>query len=129
MTTGTWEPNSDKATLTADMLAPALEFSDADSFPNTAPEQVSALKAFVKSPHVIWQPVLTELPTEQLKPLCYFFTLAEARWSDWFGGDKNAVIWLCKELKERGEFPDKDLTVWIKAHSDNRFLPYGNLFG
>ena len=37
------------------------------------------------------------------------------------------VIWLCRELKKRGAFPDPELIQWIKENTDNKFLPYGNL--
>ena len=36
------------------------------------------------------------------------------------------VIPLVAELKRRGDYPN-DLTAWIKANTDNRFLPYGSL--
>ena len=36
------------------------------------------------------------------------------------------MIPLVRELKRRGAYP-AELTAWIKANTDNRFLPYGNL--
>ncbi|WP_196157544.1 hypothetical protein [Reinekea sp. G2M2-21] len=129
MTVGNWEPGSEQAQIPTDVLLRALSYHDEHSFPEQPPEQLLPLQAFVKVTKSQWQPAFSELDSEQLKRLCRFFTLAEAHWSDWFGGDKNPVIWICKELKKRGEFPDKTLTAWIKENSDNRFLPYGNVLG
>jgi hypothetical protein len=58
--------------------------------------------------------------------LIRFFTRAEMAFAAWKGGDRSPVIALAAELKRRGDFPD-GLTAWIRANSDNRFLPYGSL--
>lgn len=129
MTVGSWEPNSEKKSLPLDALKAALHWHEADEFPDSTPETIAPLQPFVAATEQDWQSAYEHFTSAELKDLCQFFTLAEAKWSDWFGGDKNPVIWICKELKRRGDFPDKDLTRWIKANSDNRFLPYGNLFG
>lgn len=129
MTIGNWEPNAPKTPLTMKHITAALEFSSAETFPTNPPEQLKPLQPFANSLHSEWVQILSEPSTEQLKQLCRFFTLAEANWTNWSGGDKNPVIWICKELKTRGAFPDRELTAWIKDHTDNRFLPYGNVFG
>lgn len=55
-----------------------------------------------------------------------FFTLAEARLPGFEAGAKSPVIPLARALRRRGAYP-ADLTAWIRAHSDNRFLPHGSL--
>jgi len=129
MTIGSWEPGTSKALLTLDQLVEALAYTAPETFPKDVPSSLLVLKPYVKTAQIEWNTVLSEACDDQLKDLCRFFTLAEANWADWFGGDKNPVIWICKELKKRGQFPDKELTQWIKANSENRFLPYGNVFG
>ncbi len=129
MTVGSWDPNSQNKSIPIEALVFALSLSDEHSFPTEPPEQLVSLQPFVKTGQATWQGIFTDFDSAQLKQLCVFFTLAEKHWSDWFGGDKNPVIWICKELKSRGDFPDKDLTMWIKQNSDNRFLPYGNVLG
>ena len=42
------------------------------------------------------------------------------------GRAKSAVVKLVRVLKQRGEMTP-ELTSWIKANSDNRFLPHGDL--
>ena len=41
-------------------------------------------------------------------------------------GDKSPVIAMARLLRDRGDYPDT-LTAWIRAQSNNRFLPYGSL--
>ena len=129
MTVGSWEPNSEKKSLPLEALRAALQWHDEQSFPEAPSDALTALQPYAKSSVADWQPAFDAFSSDELKLLCRFFTLAEANWSEWFGGDKNPVIWICKELKNRGDFPDKELTRWIKANTDNRFLPYGNVFG
>lgn len=128
MTTGSWEPTS-TAPLNQELLRLALPLANADPIPDTAPAELEALKKHMQQTQSHWQAVLAEFSDEELRALCRFFTLAEETWSDWYGGDKNPVIWICKELKKRGSFPDKELTRWIKQNTQNRFLPYGSALG
>lgn len=129
MSLGTWTPKTttpqqpDRNTL---KQAASLGLSDASLFPAQAPDGLGELQTWMKQPRLHWQPILEPLETETLIDLVRFFTLAEQRWSGWEAGDKNPAIWVCKVLKPRGAFPDTELTRWIKDHTDNRFLPYGN---
>ena len=41
-------------------------------------------------------------------------------------GPRSPAIRIARLLRARGDYP-QDLTAWIKAHSSNRFLPYGSL--
>lgn len=73
-----------------------------------------------------WAAAAAPLTDAQLVALIRLFTLAEATLPGWEAGDASPVIPLAAELKRRGTYP-ADLTAWIKANTDNRFLPYGNL--
>lgn len=129
MTTGTWNPDAAAPTPPdATLLAHAAELgrAGAESFPEQADPALSALQPWMRRRQPDWAPHLSSLSSATIIELVRFFTLAEQHWAGWEGGDRNPVVWLCKELKTRGEFPDAELTQWIKAHTDNRFLPYGN---
>lgn len=65
------------------------------------------------------------LSDEVLVDVIHFFTLAEMQLPGWEAGNKNPVIYLVKVLKDRGAF-DPELRRWIKANTDNRYLPYGS---
>jgi hypothetical protein len=129
MTTEYWSPASSDEGLPINALHTALEIMLNESFPSAAPEKVSALKTWMSKPYSLWTETLANFDVEQLSTLVRFFTLAEATWSDWPGGDKNPAIWCCRELKKHQAFPDKTFIEWIRNNTDNRFIPYGNVLG
>lgn len=68
---------------------------------------------------------LSSLSSEELSALARLFTIVEQQISGWDAGKKSPVIIIVKLLKQRDEFP-AELRKWIKAHTDNRYLPYGS---
>lgn len=66
-----------------------------------------------------------DLSSDDLIALVRFFTLVEQNVSGWEAGKKSPVIPLVKILKSRDEF-SADLRKWVKANTDNRYLPYGS---
>ncbi len=73
-----------------------------------------------------WETIAAEIPNEDIEHLMRFFTVAE-KLPGWEAGANSPVIWLGKILKQRGIGISKALVLWIKDHSDNRFLPHGPL--
>jgi hypothetical protein len=129
MSLGTWTPVDTTPTPPeVDTLFAAASLGQADThqFPSAPPSNLAVLEGWMKQPRPHWQPLLEPLETDTLIALVRFFTMAEHHWAGWEAGDKNPAIWICKTLKPRGAFPDADLTRWIKARTENRFLPYGN---
>ena len=61
----------------------------------------------------------------QLESLARLFTLVESQVFGWDAGKKSPVIPLVKILKSREEF-EPELRKWIKANTDNRYLPHGS---
>lgn len=53
-------------------------------------------------------------------------TLIERDYSGFEAGSRSPVLTLISVLKAREALP-ADLFVWIKSHTENRFLPYGSL--
>ncbi|MFQ3229908.1 hypothetical protein [Reinekea sp.] len=129
MTTEIWSPASNDESVPANALKSALEIIQAETFPKKPPAEVKVLQSWMSRPYSLWGDALSSFDIEQLNYLVRFFTLAEATWSDWFGGDKNPAIWASKELKKQQAFPDKAFIEWIRANTDNRFIPYGNVLG
>ena len=73
-----------------------------------------------------WSEVASALASAEIESLIHVFTLGEAQYVAWTADAKSAVIPLVRELKNRGEY-GKTMTTWIKAHTDNKFLPHGSL--
>ena len=92
-----------------------------------AADAVAQLAAFARqSPSMDWAGAVAGLTSGEVVSLIRLFTLAEGRFATWEAGANSPVIVLAKLLKERDAYP-VDLTGWIKANSENRFLPYGSL--
>ncbi|MCK7598507.1 hypothetical protein M0G74_14595 [Microbulbifer sp. CAU 1566] len=63
----------------------------------------------------------------QIWSLIRFFTLAEMQLPDWQGGAESPVIPLAKALRQRKAPLARAQLLWLREHSDNRYLPYGPL--
>ena len=74
-----------------------------------------------------WSRVGDGLNNEEIIHLIRFFTKAESQLPGWEAGAESPVIWLVKVLRKRKAPPSKELLLWIRTHSDNRFLPNGAL--
>lgn len=53
-------------------------------------------------------------------------TVIERDFSGFEAGSRSPVLTLIRVLKARNALPG-DLFLWIKSHTENRFLPYGSL--
>ena len=108
-----------------DELAEAAARLDEADF-GLSRERISALAAVARQDDKAdWKAAAVELEADRLLSLIRLYTLAE-RLPGWEAGPRSPVIPLAAELKKRGDYPE-DLTAWIKANTDNRFLPYGSL--
>ena len=76
--------------------------------------------------HPDWAQAAEQLDNEALVQLIRLLTVGEGLYAGWQAGDKSAVILLVRVLKARDAF-DAELSRWIKAHTDNKFLPHGSL--
>ncbi len=74
----------------------------------------------------VWAARLDAISSDELVGWIRFLTLAEARLPGFEAGAKSPVILIARVLRNRGDYPE-DLSAWIKANTNNRFLPYGSL--
>jgi hypothetical protein len=128
-----WDPGGAQAGLTPAALERLLEAArrldeprfglDAKAAGELAP---LARHGGGSRPGVDWSAAGEALEDAEVIALVRLFTLAEKTLSGWEAGDASPVIPLATLLKARGSYP-RALTAWIRANSDNRFLPYGNL--
>ncbi|MDE0270267.1 MAG: hypothetical protein OXP11_03585 [Gammaproteobacteria bacterium] len=127
LSVGAWDPAEQISELNdwvlAELLA-AADCLDREDLGLSAAD-ASRLAATARVPTEAWQRAAA-LDDEQLIGLVRLYTLAEGRFPEWKAGSTSPVIALCRLLRRRGAWP-ADLTAWIKAHSDNKFLPYGSL--
>ena len=131
MTVGEWNPEgSIRKTVAVDIeflqdMARLASDSDlADISASLDASQVSHGAVLMTLDPASWD-CISEWDDCRLEDLIRFFTLAEMQLPGWRGGNKSPVIALVKMLKKRDAFPH-ELRRWIKANTDNRFLPYGS---
>lgn len=127
MVVGAWDPEEQIRALDASVLAELTEAAKQLHLDDFGLSAVAAgrLAATVRLVPEAWR-AAEGLADEDLIRLVRLYTLAEGRFADWKAGAKSPVIALCRILRGRDAWP-AELTAWIKAHSDNRFLPYGSL--
>jgi hypothetical protein len=133
MTVENWNPRAPSASLTERQLERLLQAAgrlDTPDFGLTT-EEIRELAPVARharraKPGADWTAAAAALSDDDLVALVRFFTLAESRLAGWEARDASPVVPLAALLKRRGTYPP-DLTSWIKANSDNRFLPHGNL--
>ena len=124
---GTWDPG-DRATLSERLLEcvrrAGKHLDHADFGLDEA--ELRSLAPLMALDADQWDAAARNEDGQELVAWIRFFTLAEARLPGFEAGAKSPVIPLARVLRQRGEYPP-DLTAWIRAHSDNRFLPHGSL--
>ena len=124
----TWDPNAQDTELNEAVLLELQEAAgrlEADDFGLSA-DAIARLAGVARTDRVDWQAASENLDAATLEALIRLYTLAEGRFTAWEAGAQSPVIAIAKVLRARGEFP-QTLTAWVKANTDNRFLPYGSL--
>jgi len=134
MTLGSWDPETAEATtsfsIDSQQLHQFIELAQNDQLDNLSEQlnetQIQQQAALMQLPEPDWLTACDPLTSNELIALIRFFTVAE-NLPGWQCGEKSPVIWLTRMIKKRGEKLDKELLLWIRTHSNNRFLPYGSL--
>lgn len=135
MTVGAWDPNQSEQsmehTIDQQNLLAFIALSEQDQLEALENHLDDALIA-ASAPLMTlgkkqWFAAAESLSEEQIVHLIRFFTLAEMQLSGWQAGSESPVIWLTKVLRQRKAPLDKAMLLWIRANSDNRFLPNGAL--
>ncbi|MEZ7985017.1 MAG: hypothetical protein QMB64_04230, partial [Pseudomonadales bacterium] len=92
---------------------------------NNIDEQDKSQFAIMQADLTQWKNALNDYSETQLIALIRFFTLIEMALPEWAAGAKSPVISINKILKSRGHKLEKEMLLWIKQNSDNRFIPNG----
>lgn len=137
MSTGTWDPSSNTSKLDinidpaslADLLKRFLALAENNQLGDLTTqmsEQDKSQFAIMQADLALWQNVLSDYSEAQLIALIQFFTIVEMALPEWVAGAKSPVISINKILKSRGHKLDREMLMWIKQNSDNRFIPNGS---
>lgn len=135
MSVESWDPNADaqkksyalKNEVLLNIISqrqklpeqPIAEYFDA--------EALQIHSAMMKLDRETWLEAISCFSEAQLLSLIEFLTLAEKQNSAWQAGADSPVIYIVKFMRQNKMPLSKDMLLWIKANSDNRFLPNGPL--
>lgn len=124
---GTWDPTAAAAISDrhVELIAKACRNLDAADLGLTLGERGELLPLMTAAAEV-WAERVDSAPSDDLVAWIRFLTLAETRLPGFEAGARSPVIPIARVLRARGDYPE-DLNAWIRANSDNRFLPYGSL--
>ncbi len=131
MSVESWDPQAEKdktSILDEQVLARLIRACDQqveDKF-GLSDAEIEQYAALMQLPLASWHSPVENLEPVRLISLIKFFTLAEQHLKGWEAGARSPVIAIAKILRGQSAYPD-DLTAWIRANSNNRFLPHGSL--
>jgi hypothetical protein len=132
MTIGSWDPTATETfTISSEILAKFGRLASSDQLTDLnsqlSSEEIQQQAPIMRLDFQQWENAAADIDSQTLIALIRFFTIAEQQLSGWEGQEKSPVIYLNKLLKLRKEPLDKDTLLWIRANSNNRFLPNGAL--
>lgn len=133
MSTSTWDPQSNTRSYTLELafLKKVILLCHQSDEINVqsllTQEEQKQHSPIMQLPKESWFSLTDALSKEDIITLIKFFTVAETQLTEWSGEEHSPVIWLSKILRKQGNALDKELLVWIKSTSKNKFLPYGAL--
>jgi len=125
---GNWQPDTDAIALDRSLLERLARCATRLEEPRLGldGDEVVRFASVMRRAREQWRAAATGVDAAVLEALIRFFTIAEEKLPNWEGGAQSPVIALAAELRSRGAYP-KALTAWIRAHSQNKFLPWGSL--
>jgi hypothetical protein len=135
MSIGAWDPNEGQAAPTFEPTEEQLSLFISLSRDNkleTLTEQLNASqqtdwRPIMQLKRELWIKTAESYSEDEVVHLIRFFTEAEMQLPGWEAAEHSPVIGLVKALRKRGTPPAKELLLWIKEKSNNRFLPNGPL--
>jgi hypothetical protein len=125
VTVDSWQPspvqnNIDSSTLERLLEAAAVFTAEANFTPD-----LDWIQPLAKAERAIWQNAVENVPDEQLIQLIKMLTTLETQ-QNWDLAEKSPVIAIFKAYKKKSGL-NRDLVKWVKANSDNQYLPFGPL--
>ena len=128
---GQWTPTAKKLSdIDHTVLNQFISWVESDQLSQLAvlltDEQVQQYAAFMQFSEQTWQVACQDYASSSLETLIKFFTVAE-QLPGWSAQKNSPVIWLNRLLNKKGKRLSAEDLLWIKAHSDNQFIPNGSL--
>ena len=123
---GSWEPDAPELSeVHRETLGVAIQAIDQPQLGLSAVQQ-EMIRQAVRASAESWTKFAQGQSSDAIASWIRALTRAEMVLEGLELGDRSPVIALARLLKRRGDYPAA-LTAWVKANTDNRFLPYGSL--
>jgi hypothetical protein len=127
--TGTWEPGGSALPSSGDLReAASLWREHGEGVGASLVEPLrTCLRGAMQAPAGALDEAVAELDEADLGDLVRLFTIVEVL-PGFEAGARSPVIALARRLKTRMDAEAyRDVVRWVRAHTDNRFLPHGSL--
>lgn len=121
-----WDPTSQTLSLTHRDLLNSLVVDTSVAQLQLTSEQLDTLRVLFLIDARGWTEFASDKEDAELVHWIKLLSLIPEQHSGFNSGANSPVIPLVRVLRQRGGYPTS-LTVWIKQHSTNRFLPHGSL--
>ncbi len=125
MSVDSWQPIQAPTTLDESDLNKLLALAHDFSEDTDLTAQLSWIQPLAHIDNKIWASSIQNIQQQPLIKLIQMLTVLEEAHA-WSLAEKSPVIALFKQLRKIAGI-DKPLVQWVKAHSDNKFLPFGPL--
>ena len=130
MSIGSWTPTKETK-IDRDFLIKAIHIAEqnllASLSDHISDEETVRYAAIMRLPQPEWTSALEVFSNEHLRLLIRFFASAEMSLPGWEAGDTSPAIWANKLLRQRGERLGPEELLWLREHSNNRYIPNGRL--
>lgn len=123
MSVGTFDPGASTQPVDPDLVRELLVLFDGEAI---SLDKAGELRFSILARHGGWREAAEAFSDDELVALARVFTLLERQYTTFSAGSDSPVITIVSVLKQRGRW-DKTLTQWVKANTENRFLPHGSL--
>lgn len=124
---GQWDPSATSTSNVPD--AQTLKLLANQSATPSQLDDVTIQRAmqWIKTPSADWESAFTTLEDNDLIQLAFFYVRAEMTLSGFEAGASSPAIHIFRYLKSQGRKPSKDTVKALKAETDNRFIPHGDV--
>lgn len=128
-----WDPQATPVKITPELLSRFISLGEHADNKNLGEmlnqDEQMQYAPLMRLAHKQWCHQTKTLDANQLWQLIRFFTIAEMKLSGWRADEHSPVIAIARVLKDKGNPLDREQLLWLRAHSDNRFLPNGKVSG
>ncbi len=125
MSVDSWQPVQAPSQLDEAALTKLINLAAQTSDNSHLTVEMDWIQPLAHADNKIWSQSAQNLQENELIDLIRLLTVIEEK-QNWNLAEKSPVIALFKALRKKAGI-NKELVQWVKANSDNKYLPFGPL--